>query len=473
MAESEKPTQRVKNTDVFQLTLARALILSVAWVLLWRFSAILEYAPYASIWYPPAGLTFAALLVYGWRTVLLIAPLALLMNYWLTHMYGLSPPAGELFYHSALFAIGHISAYAIGALFLRQFIRLQVIQTLPGFVMSFVLMGAVTALLASFFGSQVLLTTGLITVFDLYEVWLPWWIGDLVGVLVLSPLFVGIMFWRSALYSVWQRRLRFSTFESSVYQYGLKVGYNVAGVFVLSLLTWWFQRPEIAFLFFFFVLPQLWIAYTESAFRSAVSLAILSLSMALGLFMFRIGESALIVQFAISVIATSVYFSIAVPAMLAERERSQYQPYLDHLTKVASRTYFLEVGRDEIERASYHGYPVALAIVDIDNFRNIQYSAGHEVADRLLQKVSESLQGHLRHSDILARGRGATFLFLMPDTTKEHAERAINQMLTSLHYLNIPQLTFAMELQSVTVEIDTDESIESALDRAASQLNPR
>ncbi|MCL5051381.1 MAG: diguanylate cyclase [Firmicutes bacterium] len=459
------------NSDAFRLTLPKAIVLMIAWTLSWRFSAILEYAPYASIWYPPAGLSFAALLVYGWRAILPIAPTAFILNYWLTAMYGLTPPASELFYHSLLFSIAHVLAYSVGALFLRQFIRLQVVQSLPAFVMAFLAMGSITALLGSFFGSQVLLTTGLITVFDLYEVWLPWWIGDLVGVLVLAPLFIGIMLRRSAFISVWQRRLRVTSQESTMHQFVFKLIHNVVFVFVLVVFAWWFEQPEIAFLFFFLALPQMWIAFTETAIRTATSLALLSLAMALGIALFELAESALIAQFALAVIASTVYFSIAVPAMLAEQERLQYQSHIDHLTKAASRSYLLEVGRDEIERAMYHHYPITVATVEISNFRAINHTFGHQAADMVLRRVADCLQGHLRHTDVLARGRGASFLVLMPETDEEQAANAVQQMTTSLHYLNIPQLTLPLTLKSATLQVQAQETIEQVLDRVSLKLD--
>lgn len=464
-------TNHDPNNDAFRLTFSKALILLTAWVLLWRFSAILEYAPYASIWYPPAGLSFAALLVYGWRAILPIFATSFVLNYWLTAMYGLTPPAEELFYHSLLFGLAHTLAYSVGALFLRQFIRMQVVQSLPGFVMAFLAMGSITALLGSFFGSQVLLTTGLITVFDLYDVWLPWWIGDLVGVLVLTPLFVAVMLWRSAFFSVWQRRLRVTSKDTDWYQFAFKLGHSVAIVFALIISAWWFERSEIAFLFFFLTIPQMWIAYTETAVRTAVSLAILSLSMAIGIALFGLSETALIAQFALAVIASTVYFSISVPAMLAEQERLQYQSHVDHLTKAASRSYFLEVGRDEIERAEYHQYPITVAIFEISNFRMINHTFGHAAADAVLKKVAECLQGHLRHTDVLARGRGASFLVLMPETDAGQAASGVQQMSASLHYMSLPQLTLPLEIKSATVQVAKDETIEQALDRVSQSLD--
>ena len=57
-----------------------------------------------------------------------------------------------------------------------------------------------------------------------------------------------------------------------------------------------------------------------------------------------------------------------------------------------------------------------MAVVDIDHFKHVNDSHGHAAGDEVLRAVADSLAGHVRQSDLVARQGGEEFLVLMPET---------------------------------------------------------
>ena len=95
---------------------------------------------------------------------------------------------------------------------------------------------------------------------------------------------------------------------------------------------------------------------------------------------------------------------------------------LDPLTQIANRRAFFEMGKTEFGRAMRYGYPLTIGLIDLDNFKDVNDTLGHDIGDRLLQKVSDILSQHTRSSDLVGRLGGDEFVILMPQTNQESAE---------------------------------------------------
>lgn len=100
------------------------------------------------------------------------------------------------------------------------------------------------------------------------------------------------------------------------------------------------------------------------------------------------------------------------------RRRSDHVHYLahhDHLTGLANRTLLHERLRQAILRAQDHGQKVAVFLVDIDYFKQINDSLGHADGDVLLATVGQRLLSSVRESDTVARLGGDEFVIAMPE----------------------------------------------------------
>ena len=68
-----------------------------------------------------------------------------------------------------------------------------------------------------------------------------------------------------------------------------------------------------------------------------------------------------------------------------------------------SRRYFLELAESEINRARRYAHPFTAVYIDIDNFKAINDTFGHDIGDDLLLRVVSTIKDQIRTSDIIAR----------------------------------------------------------------------
>jgi diguanylate cyclase (GGDEF)-like protein/PAS domain S-box-containing protein len=105
----------------------------------------------------------------------------------------------------------------------------------------------------------------------------------------------------------------------------------------------------------------------------------------------------------------------------------------DFLTGLHNRRLFeIELAR-EVERAKRYGTPAALLIIDLDHFKEINDSLGHQAGDGLLKGVAGLLKQRTRKADILARLSGDEFALLLPQTSADHAEVVADEIVKTLN----------------------------------------
>jgi len=101
---------------------------------------------------------------------------------------------------------------------------------------------------------------------------------------------------------------------------------------------------------------------------------------------------------------------------------------IDALTQLYNRRAFMEYVNKELSRAKRHATPVTLAILDIDRFKSINDSYGHNIGDDILQKLAEQLTLNIRNEDVVSRWGGEEFVILMAKTTSQQAYAHLNHI---------------------------------------------
>ena len=117
---------------------------------------------------------------------------------------------------------------------------------------------------------------------------------------------------------------------------------------------------------------------------------------------------------------------------LSERKaleaRLEKQALTDPLTGLGNRRYLEGQAAMEIARAERSGTPLSLIAVDLDHFKRINDTYGHDVGDVVLQAFATLARQVLRDGDVLCRMGGEEFAVLLPDTTREQALRIAERL---------------------------------------------
>lgn len=99
------------------------------------------------------------------------------------------------------------------------------------------------------------------------------------------------------------------------------------------------------------------------------------------------------------------------------------QAIRDFLTGLYNRRYLNDTLERELARAQRDAYPVSCVIIDIDHFKQVNDTYGHEAGDKVLQNLSSLLTAQTRAGDITCRYGGEEFLLVLPKTNMQEASR--------------------------------------------------
>ncbi len=109
---------------------------------------------------------------------------------------------------------------------------------------------------------------------------------------------------------------------------------------------------------------------------------------------------------------------------IREREASR----VDFLTGLPNWRAFYEAVTSEKIRAKRYERPMSIAYLDLDDFKKINDTYGHQTGDTLLQLVGKIMRNNLRETDLAARLGGDEFAILLPETAAEAAETAMDKL---------------------------------------------
>jgi diguanylate cyclase (GGDEF)-like protein len=115
--------------------------------------------------------------------------------------------------------------------------------------------------------------------------------------------------------------------------------------------------------------------------------------------------------------------SIGLVLMASDRLRAELEHLATHdsLTNALTRRHMNEACQKELERCRRHGRSMALLIMDLDHFKEVNDTYGHQAGDRVLVNFVAKVNTMLRQPDQLGRFGGEEFVLLLPETSREEA----------------------------------------------------
>lgn len=126
----------------------------------------------------------------------------------------------------------------------------------------------------------------------------------------------------------------------------------------------------------------------------------------------------------------------------------------DFLTNLLNRRAFFEVGEPIFAQALRNKSHLALAVIDIDHFKKVNDTYGHDVGDRVIQAIAQTLNKQRRSADVLARFGGEEFCLLMPDLHKMHAEDLFERYQKAISEIDYSDIAEGLKV-TVSIGIST------------------
>ncbi len=158
-----------------------------------------------------------------------------------------------------------------------------------------------------------------------------------------------------------------------------------------------------------------------------------------------------------------------------ERYRSLRDLVLrDSLTKLYNHSTIKDQAAVEIERARRHGKPLALAMLDLDYFKNVNDNYGHQVGDNVIRSLAQLLQKMVRRVDVVGRYGGEEFAVIFPETSAQAAMVVLEKLRASFakikHHSQDHQWHFEVTFSAGVVELTDNVDVSTLFAQADTAL---
>jgi diguanylate cyclase (GGDEF)-like protein len=181
----------------------------------------------------------------------------------------------------------------------------------------------------------------------------------------------------------------------------------------------------------FYVMPIAVATWYGTRMGGALLSALATLAWLLGDLLNETGRAALAPNVVWNVPAAFLFFLIVVQLVTELRDtqrRLEDQALRDPLTGLFNRRAFLETAGVELARARRSGHPLTLTYLDLDGFKKVNDTLGHEIGDRVLKETAAALRENVRVTDTAARLGGDEFALLFPETGRDQARVVVAKL---------------------------------------------
>ena len=396
--------------------LGKLSILALGYALAGGLGLLLAIPPgYATAVWPPSGIALAALLLWGLRAWPGIWLGSFLVNVWVSLL-----PANAAISLTSLAVAGSIGLGStlqalLGAFLLQRWVGVAKVFESGPTILAFAAVAALSCILASTWGVTTLSLAGLVSPNAYADSWRTWWLGDLIGVLIMTPV---LLTWRQLL---------------DIDGRGWRLAEAVGALGLLALLSWFVFFGPLplrggAYPLSFLPLACLvWIAFRFNPGCVALATCLVS---AVAVFATSRGtgpfardsanESLLLLQ---SFTGMAILTALTLAAAAAGLKKSEVSlrrlsaelerlALTDELTGLRNRRGFFLLADQALRLARRTQARCLLLFADLDGLKQVNDTQGHAAGDALIVDAAQLLTGVFRESDVVARLGGDEFAVL-------------------------------------------------------------
>ena len=169
---------------------------------------------------------------------------------------------------------------------------------------------------------------------------------------------------------------------------------------------------------------------------------------------------------------TSAVKTLRLEATTLKRELEDMLSHIDPLTGANSRTLLLTVLREQHSLVKRKVMTCSLAMMDLDHFKTVNDTYGHQAGDRVLITCAQYLMQHLRPYDKVFRYGGEEFVLVLPSLSPDTAFKVVSHLREGLAKLPIHynEMLIGVTASFGVAPLDADRSVEQSLDNADQAL---
>ena len=405
----------------------------------------------SAVW-PCTGLAVAAVLILGYRIWPAIFAGALLVN---VTTAGTIPT-------SLAIATGNTLEALVGASLIVRYAGGRAVFQRSHNIFKFALFTAFGATISATVGTTSLTLDGLALWPQYSGIWSTWWLGDVVGVIIVVPL---LLLWLENPRLDWTRRQ------------SLELVFLFGGLFLVS---WGVFGNGLSFVihnypFEYLCFPFLvWAAFRFGRRKAATASAALAVVAAWGTYhgygpFARSSEntSLLLLQ---SFMAIAALTALVLAAESTEHRRAEehvrHLADSDPLTGLANYRRLVDTLDAEIKRYNRSRIPFAILLLDMDQLKKINDTHGHLVGSRALCRLADILRLNCREIDVAARYGGDEFVLVLPEASGNAARHVAQRISDRLRSDGLePPLSVSIGVANFPADGATLEELLSAADR--------